>query len=455
MMKKIMVLVGMLTAFACGSSFLNSNISYAQSSEVVSDKGNIEIYLNDLKNYLKADGGSGVSEKNNVENISVKEQIKNYFTELQKFLKVYSSGFDDRKNFLSNGNWFFKSPDGVKVVIFKDVLDKINNEQLGANFVKLEFDKFLEDKDKDYIHELFYNEEKNQFEIHSQSDNYAVNVKGEKLSDWVNECYTDTYDCDYLGKLNLILFSKNKADSVFWGREKIRIEFFDAAGNKVMTKVADAKGNVGSSVELQQNGVDEIDKFELKFGQTYKLKFYDEINDELLATYDLEVSKPKKSDSVADFKFEIPEEGTSPSLNVFKGETDQIVSDRLSLVMEKMADDSFSLKLSCLSNDNNDDSVFKNSTSLIVDFVDKNGEVLYSQKTGDAKRRENCNVVKSRDLEIASKPGDFYNKISTINFYDGDDYAKKKLVAKWKISEGTGRLFYPKFFGRLRRSVLD
>lgn len=284
-----------------------------------------------------------------------------------------------------------------------------------------------------------------------KDDLLVINAKtGNKISDFVNQCYTDTYDGDGDGKLHLVLFSeKSKADSVFLGHDNIRVEFFDAAGNKVLTKNAingpkrisrkraleNKNKETADDDKMQANVVDAIDKFDISFGQTYKLKFYDDAmpstDENLLATYDLNIFKPEKSDNVAEFKFEIPVEGTYPFLNVCAGENGPVLSDRLKFVFtETENEENVNLNVACLSNDNNEDSVFKKQSSVRLDFCDENGGVLCSQKTEPSKVDERIKPVKKMEANLTSSFNNF-KSCKFIKIYDNSG----ELIATYKAKE--------------------
>lgn len=172
-----------------------------------------------------------------------------------------------------------------------------NDENLLAT---CEFEVLSPDEASKYV-EASESEVKAGHEEEQEVDNKLLNKSGEKISDFLNLCYVDSKDGDSLGKLVVTLFAnKNATDSVFINRDKVRVDFLDADGNLKLTKQAACKNPVGED-GMHVNEF-EVDKFELKFGQAYTLKFYDEnaeaSDDNLLAIYELEIAKSENDEAV-------------------------------------------------------------------------------------------------------------------------------------------------------------
>lgn len=143
-------------------------------------------------------------------------------------------------------------------------------------------------------------------------EDVLVDEKGEKFSDFLNYCYYDSDDGDALGNLSFTLFSyakdsdfvKSESEkgkkyySIFFDRDKVKVDFIDSNGECRLTKEAICEGLDKKKDSKIHGNVFKVNKKELEFGKKYTLKFYDELDEarkKLLASFVINIQESEKS----------------------------------------------------------------------------------------------------------------------------------------------------------------
>lgn len=456
-MKLIFKLKVVLVAAAlfCGASLATGSVS------VYAEKEGINLYDNFADEDVVDEKGNPIRlifVVSSPDEIMGKVYNKFYLSEnkdgqqFDNFDEVVLRFFDENENLVYESGWNKVETDFLRLKTCEFYLD-LNRLQEGQVYTIKIFGKdaagsesfvgrrrFCKKNIQEYRNDLIKHNEENNKVDPARIEDYIVNKYGKTVSDRVNVCYVDFFDGDARGVVFVSLQSNNNGrfhDSVFFGHDNIRVEFFDESGKLVLTKNAVCKRN--KLVDHHQSNDFKINKFELEFGKNYNLKFYDEnkpSNDEnLIGTFKLQLATPYKSSNLNDFHFIIEAEDVddSNSLNVCLGSTNRRITDRLRFTFgwsPNSSGRSDKVKVECLSNSNDVDSVFKDCESLIVDVVDENGNVVLSKTTEPAQNFEGLNVIKSKMFKV--EPGELvFDEKYTLKFYDGNDKQKLRLLAHY------------------------